>query len=89
MLPCDSVHSTVRHHDSITTQNQVYFLFALVMMRKVRPARRNFHEKEAGQNAAGSNAVAFTIDISHEQAIERRRRMTLHKICRHILDVGM
>ena len=57
----------------MTTQHQVDLFFALVMVGKVGAAGRNFHEKEAGQNMAGSHAVPLAIDIPHQQPVESRR----------------
>ncbi len=81
----DSVHAASCNHFAVTFQNQVDLFFALVMVRKVCAAGSYFHDEKARQDSARRDAIAFAIDISHQQTVKCRRRMAAHGLRRNIL----
>src|SRR4051794_33164204 len=89
MASFDSVHTTTCSHFAAALQNQVNLFFAFVVVGEVGAPGSYFHNEKASQDSSCRNAIAFAVDISHEQAIKSRRGISADRLCADIVDVGL
>jgi hypothetical protein len=65
----DTVFSSAGHNVSVPIEDQVNFFSRVVMVRKVCPARRELHQKQAGDNDAAIDPVSGALFASEKQTV--------------------